>query len=94
MVFSTHRVLILLICIGLLSVQPDKVSGLRNIDTALGEHKENNQILLQIRRFLKVVNMDGMNTKKRSSSQNDKFDPDRSSKRKVGRGSDPIHNRS
>ncbi|GMN41852.1 hypothetical protein TIFTF001_011080 [Ficus carica] len=92
--FSTHRVLILLICIGLLSVQPDKVSGLRSIDTALREHKQDNHILLQIRRFLKVVNMEGMSTEKRTSaSRNDKVDPNQSSKRQVRRGSDPIHNR-
>ncbi|PON67054.1 CLAVATA3/ESR (CLE)-related protein [Trema orientale] len=94
MVFATQRVLILLICIGLLSFQPDKVSGLRSIDIAVREQKEESHLFLQIRRFLKVVKEEEkLNSETKSASQNNKFDPNQSSKRKVRRGSDPIHNR-
>ena len=95
MVFATQRVLILLICIGLLSFQPDKVSGLRSIDIALRKQKEDNHIFLQSRRTLKVVKTEEkLNPETKSTGQNNKLDPNQSTKRQVRRGSDPIHNRS
>ena len=93
---NTHRVLIILICIGFLSLQLDKVYGLTSADIALRDHKQgNNHILLHIRRLLKAVAVKGMSTQKKPTTpRNDKpFDPNQSSKRKVRRGSDPIHNR-
>jgi Sec-independent protein translocase protein TatA len=87
MVLSSHRVLILVICIGLLVFQPSEVSGLRNIGVALRQNQEHHRIL-------KAVAMEEMNTgNKNSTNANKNFDPNQSSKRRVRRGSDPIHNR-
>ncbi|KAJ0038312.1 hypothetical protein Pint_22766 [Pistacia integerrima] len=84
MVFCAQRVLILLLCMGLLTVQPDQVYGLRRIDLL----RQNNQ------RSLKATTMEEMNTQKNSTQIKSTFDPNQSSKRRVRRGSDPIHNRS
>ncbi|KAK9935150.1 hypothetical protein M0R45_022262 [Rubus argutus] len=87
MVLSSHRVLILVICIGLLVFQPSEVSGLRNIGVVLRQNQEHHRIL-------KAVAMEEMNTgNKNSANANKNFDPNHSSKRRVRRGSDPIHNR-
>ncbi|XP_024933981.3 CLAVATA3/ESR (CLE)-related protein 45 [Ziziphus jujuba] len=95
MVLTSHRVLILLICIGFLVVQPDKVSGLRSIGIAIRETKKDHDLLLsKNQRILKAVNMEEINTTKNSKTSDEKFDPNQSSKRKVRRGADPIHNRS
>jgi hypothetical protein len=94
MVFSAHRAFILLICIGFLAVQPDKVSGMRRIDLAPIQGQEVRGAMTQNRRILKDVAMEGMNTEKKSAHVNKKFDPNESSKRSVRKGSDPIHNRS
>ncbi|KAH7515943.1 hypothetical protein FEM48_Zijuj10G0081900 [Ziziphus jujuba var. spinosa] len=95
MVLTSHRVLILLICIGFLVVQPDKVSGLRSIGIAIRETKKYHDLLLsKNQRILKAVNMEEINTTKNSKTSDEKFDPNQSSKRKVRRGADPIHNRS
>ncbi|KAF3431462.1 hypothetical protein FNV43_RR26193 [Rhamnella rubrinervis] len=97
MVFATHRVVIVLICIGFLAVQPNEVSCLTSVGIALRDTKQEHGILPpQNQRMLKAVDMEEMNTmkKKNSTALNDKFDPNQSSKRKVRRGADPIHNRS
>ncbi|KAI4314159.1 hypothetical protein L6164_027094 [Bauhinia variegata] len=95
MVFSASRVLILLLlCIGFLSFQPDKAFGLRSFELALGQSQEENKTMLRNQRILKAVNMEVMSTKKDSAKANKKFDQNQSSKRRVRRGSDPIHNRS
>lgn len=87
MVLSSHRVFILAICIGLLIFQPSEVSGLRSIGVARRPNQEHHRIL-------KAVVTEEMNTgKKNSTSTNKSFDPNQSSKRRVRRGSDPIHNR-
>ncbi|XVF03334.1 hypothetical protein REPUB_Repub04eG0252200 [Reevesia pubescens] len=90
MVCSAKRLLIFLIFFGLLAVQPDKVSGLRTIDFVFRHLDTRNQ------RILKAVDhMKGMSTEKKVPAPvNNKFDPNQSSKRRVRRGSDPIHNRS
>ncbi|KAK9277345.1 hypothetical protein L1049_006886 [Liquidambar formosana] len=93
MVFSASRVLILLICIGFI-VQPDKVSGLRSIELVLRNSKVDHVLMPKNQRILKAVVMDNLNTEKRSAPVNKEFDPNQSSKRKVRKGSDPIHNRS
>lgn len=94
MVSSADRALILVICIGFLAFRPDKVSGLRSIDLAIKQGQEALGIMSQSRRVLKAVAMEGMNTEKKSAYVNKKSDPNQSSKRRVRRGSDPIHNRS
>ncbi|KAA0032271.1 CLAVATA3/ESR (CLE)-related protein 45 [Cucumis melo var. makuwa] len=86
MVFSIHRVLIvLLMCVALLAVKPEQACALRSIDLAL---RPSRHILVEDSR------VEELNMKRNSLPQNNKFDPNRSSKRRVRRGSDPIHNRS
>ncbi|WRX18994.1 hypothetical protein QQP08_011481 [Theobroma cacao] len=92
MVFSVNRV-ILLACICLLVVQPEMVSGLRGIDLALRWDKG----LLpfaQNSRFLKAVDVDSLQTRQSlAPAPSMMFDPNQSNKRRVRKGSDPIHNR-
>ncbi|KAG2702369.1 hypothetical protein I3760_06G085800 [Carya illinoinensis] len=94
MVFRAHRGLILLICIGFLAIQPDKISGLRSIDLALKQGHEDCGIMARNPRVLESLAMEERNTEKMSAHANKKFDANESSKRRVQRGSDPIHNRS
>lgn len=90
MFFISQKVFILVICIGFLSIQTDKVSGLTSLQIAL---KDDHSLLLpHIRRLLKVVKVDEMNAEKKPACLNTKFDLNKSSKRRVRRGSDPIHN--
>ncbi|XVF43117.1 hypothetical protein PTKIN_Ptkin02bG0014800 [Pterospermum kingtungense] len=83
---SAQRVLIFLIFFGLLAVQPDRVHGLRSIDLVLRHHHQ--------QRVLMAVDVKGMSTEVKPAPVNSSFDPNQSSKRRVRRGSDPIHNRS
>ncbi|XP_042488692.1 CLAVATA3/ESR (CLE)-related protein 45 [Macadamia integrifolia] len=95
MVFCAYRMLILILCIGFLVVQPGKVSGMASIDHVLRWEKQE-QGPVQNSRVLKAV-MEELNTKKNlapAAPATPKFDSNRSSKRGVRRGSDPIHNRS
>ncbi|KAL4384179.1 hypothetical protein GQ457_15G004930 [Hibiscus cannabinus] len=85
MICRAQRVLIFLVVVGLLAVQPVRVSGLRNTDLVVFRHN---------RRVLEAVDTKGMNTEKKPAVGNNGFDPNQSSKRRVRRGSDPIHNRS
>ncbi|KAL5826411.1 hypothetical protein ACOSQ4_018208 [Xanthoceras sorbifolium] len=94
MVFCAHRLLVFLICMGLLAVQPDKVSGLRSIDLVLRQSQHNQDMVPQNQRSLMDSATKGMNTEKKPTQINNTFDPNQSSKRRVRRGSDPIHNRS
>ncbi|XP_041016231.1 CLAVATA3/ESR (CLE)-related protein 45 [Juglans microcarpa x Juglans regia] len=95
MVFRAHRGFILLICIGFLAIQPEKISGLRSIDLALKQGHEDCGIMARNPRVLKSLALEGRNTEKISAHVNKKlFDANESSKRSVRRGSDPIHNRS
>lgn len=95
MVFQAHRgYFILLICIGFLAIQPNKISGLRSIDLALKQGHEDCGVVAMNPRVLKSLVMEaGRNTEKMSAHVNKKIYPNESSKRRVGRGSDPIHNR-
>ncbi|TYI36178.1 hypothetical protein ES332_A03G124500v1 [Gossypium tomentosum] len=81
MVCSSQRVLLFLIFIGLLAIQADKVCGLRGIHFVLKQTR-------------KAVEMKEMRTEQKPLPVNNKTDPNESSKRRVRRGSDPIHNRS
>ena len=94
MVFSAQRVLVFLICIGVLAVEPDKVSGLRSIDLVLRQSQEDHMLAPKNQRILKAVVMEDLNRGENAAPVNKKFDLNQSSKRRVRRGSDPIHNRS
>ena len=94
MVSRAQRVLILLICIGFLAVEPDKVSGLRSIDLALRQSPEYHMLAAKNQRTLKAVVMENQSKEEKAAPVNKKFDLNQSSKRRVRRGSDPIHNRS
>lgn len=94
MVTSAPRVLILFICMGLLTFQPDKVSGLQNTDFVLKHEQHNQELMQQNQRSLNATNVKVTNTEKKPTQTDKKFDPNQSSKRRVRRGSDPIHNRS
>ncbi|KAJ4824207.1 hypothetical protein Tsubulata_013063 [Turnera subulata] len=91
--FLAHREVILLLCIFHFAVQTEKVSGLTSIDLALRW----NQRLLpfsHISRILKTVALDDLQPKAGlAPAPSMMFDPNQSDKRRVRRGSDPIHNR-
>lgn len=94
MVSSAHRVFILLICVGFLAVQQNKVYGLTSVDLAIRHSKKAPGTVSSHQRILGDENMQVRNKEKKSASLNKTFDPYQSSKRRVRRGSDPIHNRS
>ena len=88
-----YRGFILLVCIGFLSLQPQNVSGLRSIDFVLRWDKE---VLPAVRntRILKAVPLkDFQMNPSLAPAPSLMFDPNQSNKRKVRKGSDPIHNR-
>lgn len=89
----SSKLVILLVCIGFLSIQQEKVSGLRSIDLALRWGKE--QLVLQRNsRILKGVAVMDLHTQLNiAPAPSLEFDPNQSNKRRVRRGSDPIHNR-
>ncbi|KAF5730155.1 hypothetical protein HS088_TW20G00526 [Tripterygium wilfordii] len=92
--FLFHRGLILFVCIGILAIQPDRVSGLRSMDLALRWDK-GLLPFVQHMRILKAVVVEDLETKRSlAPAPSAMFDPNQSEKRKVRRGSDPIHNRS
>ncbi|CAL8094693.1 unnamed protein product [Prunus armeniaca] len=96
-IYSSHGVFVLLFCIGLfLVVQPGEVSALTSLGLALRENQDQyHGILPRRQRTLKAATMEEMSAeKKNSTNTNSNFDPNQSSKRRVRRGSDPIHNRS
>lgn len=86
MKFPACRVVVFLVFVGLLFTQPGQVSGLRSVDLALR--------FLRNSRVLKGVDVqelhENMNMAPTPSMM---FDPNQSNKRRVRRGSDPIHNR-
>ncbi|KAF9674450.1 hypothetical protein SADUNF_Sadunf10G0128500 [Salix dunnii] len=92
MVFCSHRVLVLLICIGFIAVQPDKLYGLTSVEMILRHDQKAHGTLPHNQRSLKDVNLQGMGTTKPAQA-NMTFDPSQTSKRRVRKGSDPIHNR-
>ncbi|KAB2084230.1 hypothetical protein E1A91_A05G332300v1 [Gossypium mustelinum] len=96
MICSAQRFLMFLICFGLLAVAPDKASGLISIDLVFRHGQGEDQIAIRTnQRILKAADMKGTRTEKKLPEVvNNTFDPNRSSKRRVRRGPDPIHNRS
>ncbi|GKV28007.1 hypothetical protein SLE2022_290570 [Rubroshorea leprosula] len=93
MVLSVTMRFMLLLCIGFLVIQPDKVSGLRSITLALRGDKELLEYV-QNSRILTAVAMDSLDTRQGlAPAPSLVFDPSQSNKRQVRKGSDPIHNR-
>ncbi|CAK9174227.1 unnamed protein product [Ilex paraguariensis] len=78
-----------------LAIQLHKVSGQSSIDFVLRWSKEDYGLVSTNQRMLQaVVSQDLINTKTKQAPVNKTFDPNKSSKRRVRRGWDPIHNRS
>ncbi|KAL0408695.1 UNVERIFIED_CONTAM: CLAVATA3/ESR (CLE)-related protein 45 [Sesamum radiatum] len=88
-----HRVFMLFVCVGLLALQPNEVCGLRRADLALRQGRGDQSVMVKSHRVLNAVHVNNLNTDKKPAPVNKKFDSNQSSKRKVRRGSDPIHNR-
>ncbi|MCD7452365.1 hypothetical protein HAX54_016293 [Datura stramonium] len=86
-------VMVLILCIGFLSIQPEKVSALRSIDLAL-RWGEGNLSFLRSSRILKANVVQDLHTQLNiAPAPSMSFDPNQSNKRRVRRGSDPIHNK-
>ncbi|KAF7806195.1 CLAVATA3/ESR (CLE)-related protein 45 [Senna tora] len=92
------RGLFLFVCIGILASQPYKACGLRSKDLAL--RWENRQLpFVRSFRMLKVkdnaAEMENLQSKMELAPvPSISFHPYQSNKRTVGKGSNPIHNRS
>ncbi|WOL20287.1 hypothetical protein Cni_G29091 [Canna indica] len=69
--------------------ETDKVCSLRRIDLVRGSNKEHKTVGKNARN-VDVVNLD---SNKKPAAGTSTFDSNRTSKRRVRRGSDPIHNR-
>lgn len=88
-----RRVMVLILCIGFLSTQPERVSALTSIDLAL-RWGEDNLFHLRSSRILKAAVVQDLQTQLSiAPSPSMTFDPNQSNKRRVKRGSDPIHNK-
>ncbi|PSS07919.1 CLE45p like [Actinidia chinensis var. chinensis] len=85
------RMVIVVVCIGFLSMQTERVCGLRSIDLALRSVKGQPMLL----RNSRILTGDDTEVLQPSPAPAPSmvFDPNQSSKRRVRRGSDPIHNR-
>lgn len=94
MVISMPRTVVILIYLGLLTVHPDNASGIRSIDIALRWGSNSLSLVQKNQRILEEVVMKELNTEMRAAPIHKKPDTFQSSKRTVGKGSDPIHNRS
>lgn len=91
--FLAYRGAILLVCIGFLALQPGKVSGLRSMDLALRWDKGHFSFLNSLH-VVKAVSVEDLQAKlSLAPAPAMTFDPSQSNKRKVRKGSDPIHNR-
>ncbi|KNA22874.1 hypothetical protein SOVF_029830 [Spinacia oleracea] len=93
MTLSAHKTFILLLCIGLLAIKPERGCSLRRAEMALAPNDEDSK-LVPNNRVLQGVSRQELNASRRSTPENKKYDPTQSSERRVRRGSDPIHNRS
>lgn len=83
MVFSSVRVIILLICVGFLTVQLNKVHGLTSVELAIRHSKNAPVTVSSHQRILTDSAMQGMKTEKKAASLKKRLDPYRSSKRRV-----------
>ncbi|KAL1365766.1 hypothetical protein HN51_037745 [Arachis hypogaea] len=84
-----HILLVLVICIMLLSVQTEKVFGLRSLELTRRHGKEDHRFLHEDQHTTLKAKAKG----KMNSANSNGFDPNQWSKRRVRKGSDPIHNR-
>lgn len=89
MSFHTPRLLILLLCIGLLTFQ---VYGLKKKDLVL-RRKEEDGLPLKRSRTLTGSDVVNLDAKRKPATGSSSVDPNGVCKRRVRRGSDPIHNR-
>jgi cytochrome b subunit of formate dehydrogenase len=85
MSFQTLRLLIVFVCVWLLLFHEQDVNGMRNIDLVLKGHERRMHEAKK-----DVVSFHPKSSSERASSSSD---PSTESKRRVRRGSDPIHNR-
>ncbi|KAG6492303.1 uncharacterized protein LOC122003630 [Zingiber officinale] len=86
-----------LLCFGLLlACIQGKAYGIRNIDLALGWKEETDMKAIVKVRYLgdtSTSSSEKLGAWKNSAAGPSPFDPNETSKRRVQRGSDPIHNR-
>ncbi|KAK2969006.1 hypothetical protein RJ640_007871 [Escallonia rubra] len=75
------------------TVQADIVSGLRSKELALRCSEEGHRLRPLRERVLEEVVTTDLTAVNKPAVASKKFDPNQSSKRKVRKGSDPIHNR-
>ncbi|KAF8059221.1 hypothetical protein N665_1233s0001 [Sinapis alba] len=76
-------------------VEPSEIAKLRSIDIHSRHNREGQEMLSGNRRILEEVNKNKVNPEKTLAQKDDKTkDSFQSSKRRVRRGSDPIHNKS
>lgn len=78
------RLIILVLCVGFIFIQPEKVSAIR-WEESKSRFERNSRVL----KAMKDLHMQA-NTAPVSSMT---FDPNQSEKRRVRRGPDPIHNK-
>ncbi|OAY47618.1 hypothetical protein MANES_06G092300v8 [Manihot esculenta] len=91
--FLVHRGILLLLFIGYLALQPQKVSSLSSLDLAL-RWKQGLLPFARNSRMLRSVALRDFQTLASSApAPSMVFDPNQSNKRTVRKGSDPIHNR-
>lgn len=88
-----YRGVFLLVCIGLLALQPQQASGLRSIDLALKWGQGKSPFLKHLRVLAGVAEEDVHMKLNLAPAPSIMFDPNQSNKRSVRKGSDPIHNR-
>ncbi|GMN45627.1 hypothetical protein TIFTF001_014813 [Ficus carica] len=84
----------LLSCIGILVLHPQNASALRSKDLALRWDKAKLPPFLADLHIFKSVSLDDLQRNlDLAPAPSMTFDPNQSNKRRVRRGSDPIHNR-
>ncbi|KAF1863716.1 hypothetical protein Lal_00030802 [Lupinus albus] len=93
MVLHISRIIMLLLFFGFLSVQQESVLGMTSLEIALRHSQEDHRIMLQNQHTHKATDKELFNKKKNSTNVDNGFDRNQSSKRRVRKGSDPIHNR-
>jgi len=91
----SFRGFFVLVCVGILASQPCKVSGLRSKDLALRWDEGLLPFVTSFRVLKAVYAVEDLQSKMElAPAPSITFDPNRSNKRTVRKGPDPIHNRS
>ena len=75
-------------------VEPGEIVKLRSIDIHSSHNREDQGMLIGNRRILEEVNQSKVKVEKTQAQKDQTKDSFQSSKRRVRRGSDPIHNKS